>query len=189
MIDAEFILGLVARWAHILAAIGLMGGALFARVAAIPAADALPADARESFHEAARRRWLMVVMLCIALLLASGIYNFVVILRFRLHDDLKAPYHAMFGIKFLLALVIFFVASALVGRSSALEPMRRRRRLWLTVNLWLALVLVCLSGALRLMRDARPVAPPAAAGPAALSAPDLSLAALRAATAPDVRGC
>ncbi len=167
MIDADFILGLVARWAHILAAIGLMGGALFARVAAVPAADALPDDARGAFHEAARRRWLKVVMLCIVLLLASGIYNFIVILRFRLHDDLKAPYHALFGIKFLLALVIFFIASALVGRSPALEPMRRNRRLWLTVNLWLALVLVCLSGALRMMRDARPVPPASASVPAA----------------------
>ncbi|MEX0585738.1 MAG: hypothetical protein WD176_03790, partial [Pirellulales bacterium] len=58
-------------------------------------------------------------------------------------------YHAVFGTKVLLALAIFFIASALMGKSPALQKIRDNRRFWLTTNVVLAIIVVCLSGILR----------------------------------------
>jgi hypothetical protein len=55
----------------------------------------------------------------------------------------------LFGIKFLLALAIFFLASVLTGHSARTQKFRDNRRLWLTVNLVLAVLVVCISGILR----------------------------------------
>ena len=120
---------------------------------------------RKALHEQVRSRWSKVVMAAIAFLLLSGFYNFFLIVSGkRVPADLNGLYQAMFGIKFLLALVIFFIASALMGRSAAFAGIRSKAKLWLTLNLTLAVILVCISGAMRLIRDkALPAAKPAAA--------------------------
>ena len=46
----------------------------------------------------------------------------------------------------LIALVIFFLASALVGRSKTFEPMRAQRGKWLTIIVLLAAIVVAISG-------------------------------------------
>jgi uncharacterized membrane protein len=139
---------LVLRWMHILAATAAVGGTLFARVAFLPAVETLPEDQRRAVHEAARKRWSVVVMIAIAFLLASGFVNF---LFFKIKEpDLPKPgYHALFGIKFLVALAVFFLASALTGRGDAYAKIRARRKLWLTVTLGLAILVVFLSNLLR----------------------------------------
>jgi hypothetical protein len=48
-----------------------------------------------------------------------------------------------------LAFVIFAVASLLVGKTPAADRMRRNVRLWLNLNIVLAVLVVCLSGVLR----------------------------------------
>jgi hypothetical protein len=53
------------------------------------------------------------------------------------------------GVKILLALGVFFIAAALVGRSPALEPIRQNRAKWLRVLVALALIIVCISGFLK----------------------------------------
>jgi hypothetical protein len=106
----------------------------------------------------------------IAFLLVSGIYN---VIKKEQPPGVTALYHALFGIKFLLALVIFFVASALVGRSPALARIRRNARFWLSVNMALAITVVCISGVLRVLPQGNKPAKPAAsaAGPAELLCP------------------
>ena len=47
------------------------------------------------------------------------------------------------------ALLVFTLAIGLTGRSEAFAPLRRNRRLWLAVNLALAVVVVLISGVLR----------------------------------------
>lgn len=150
--DGDYILAVILRWTHILAAVAAAGGTFFARLALLPSLEQLPESQRQTLHEAVRRRWMKVVMAAIALLLASGLYNFVVIAR-SLPEELKPFYHSVFGVKFLLALMIFFIASALVGRSKAFERMRQRARFWLTLNAALIVLLLLLSGALRMARD------------------------------------
>jgi uncharacterized membrane protein len=171
VMDFAFIIALVSRWAHILAAITAVGGTIFIRYALLPSMATLPDAERRSLHEALRARWSKAVMLSILFLLVSGLYNFIVINR-GLRDGneamqgLKPMYHALFGVKFLLGVGIFVIASALVGRSPVFEKVRANAKLWATVNIALAVVLVCLSGFMRLSRDraAAPETPRQSAG-------------------------
>ncbi len=153
-----FAIALLSRWAHILAAITAVGGTIYVRYALLPSVATLPDEQRRTLVEALRSRWSKAVMISIVFLLASGLYNFIVIARSlntsgEAMQGIKPMYHALFGVKFLLALGIFFIASALVGRSAAFEKVRANAKRWATVNVVLAVVLVCLSGYMRLSRD------------------------------------
>lgn len=163
--DIDFVLALVARWMHILAAITAVGGTIFQRVALVPAVAKLADGDRRALAEALRSRWSKFVMASIAFLLISGFYNFLTIVR--LYDLPRPWYHALFGVKFLLALAIFFIASVLAGRSEATQKFRDNAKSWLTVNMCLAILLVMISGALKVM----PHTPKTAAAPPATGAP------------------
>lgn len=142
------ILGIVFRWAHILAAITAVGGVVFMRLALLPATAVLSEEQRRALQAEVRSRWVMPLMIALAFLLVSGLYNIIMnVTRY----DLSAVryYHPLFGIKFLLALVIMWIAAALTGRSQATEKIRANARYWLTVNLILAVIVVCISGILR----------------------------------------
>ena len=145
-------LGILLRWLHILPAIALVGGIIFARLALLPAAEALPEGHRKTLQEGVRQRWIKVVMAASGLLILSGLVNFVRIIK-GLPPEIQPFYHAMFGTKFVLALLVFFLASVLAGRSAAFEKMRQNSRFWLTLTMILAIVLVCISGVLRITRD------------------------------------
>ena len=93
-------------------------------------------------------RWRRFVHGGIALLLASGLYNFLVVTMPAHKGD--GRYHMLVGIKMLLALVLFFLASALVGRSSALQGLRDKARATLSVMILLAAVIVAISGYLKI---------------------------------------
>jgi len=139
-------LAILFRWLHMLAAITAVGGTIFMRLALLPAAALLPEAQRTALHQAVRRRWAGFVMASILFLLLSGFYNLIRKLQL---PDVPPSYHMLFGIKFILAIVIFFVASALVGRAAAFARMRANAKLWLTVNMVLAVLVVCISGVLR----------------------------------------
>jgi uncharacterized membrane protein len=151
--------GLFFRWIHLLAAITAVGGTIFMRFALIPAASTvLSAEQHGALREAIRVRWSKVVMSAIGLLLISGFINLFRVLSGSIPSPSQGLYHMLFGMKFLLALAIFFIASALAGRSEATRRFRDNARTWLTVNAVLAVILVCISGGLRQLRDvpARP---------------------------------
>ncbi|MEX0977540.1 MAG: hypothetical protein WDZ48_01735 [Pirellulales bacterium] len=144
--DTYYLLGLLFRWLHILAAITAVGGAVFARLVVFPALDPLPADQRGALHAVMRARWSKIVAAAIAFLLVSGLYNFtMVVIEYRV----PRWYHPVFGVKFLLALAIFAIASLLAGNSPASESLRRNAKAWLNLNIVLAVLVVCLSGVLR----------------------------------------
>lgn len=153
----------VFRWMHILAAITAVGATIFMRQALVPAVATLPQSEQPGFHDAVRKRWAMYVHLSIGFLLLSGFYTFIAYLRgYEFPEGSK--YHMFFGIKFLLALAIFFIASMLVGRSEASQRFRQKREFWLTLNVVLAVVLVCISGIMRFIpRTPKTPAEPAAA--------------------------
>lgn len=143
-------LGILFRWLHILAAITAVGGTIFMRMALMPSVKTLPDDQRKALHEGVRSRWVKFVMAAILFLLVSGFYNFLTKLKSPgIHADYNALYQSLFGVKFLLALVVFFLASALTGRAEAFVKIRQNARFWLTTNLVLAVVVVCISGVLR----------------------------------------
>jgi len=148
---------LLLRWAHILAAIVAMGGLVFARFGLVPALADIDAATRDRIHDAIRRRWLPWVIGAITVLLATGLANFL-IFNARVKADpefwgatwmRQTSYHALFGAKFLLAMVVFYFASALVGRGEGTQWVRNDRAKWLSVTLVLALAVVLLSGWMR----------------------------------------
>jgi len=141
---------IVMRWVHLGAAIVAVGGVFFLRAILHPVLMRLPDDQRASLRAALIARWKFVVHACVALILASGLYNYLVVLRPR-HAG-QGEYHMLIGIKILLALVIFFIAEALVGRAAAFESMRRAAPKWLAGYLLLAALIVAISGYLRFMR-------------------------------------
>lgn len=146
-------IAIAVRWLHIMGAITAVGGTIFMRLALLPAVSQLPDDHRRKLHEAVRSRWSRVVMVAIALLLASGFYNFVLKMR---SPGVTSLYQALWGIKFILAMGIFVIASALMGSSPAFARIRQNARLWLTVNLALAMVVVGLSSVLRSLKPPTP---------------------------------
>ena len=144
--DSQYILGLVFRWLHILAAITAVGGAVFARFVVLPALAPLSSLDRDSVNAAMRARWSKIVAAAIAFLLVSGLYNFMMItLQYRL----PSWYHPVFGVKFLSAFAIFAIAILLAGKTPAAETLRRNTKTWLNLNIALAVLVVCLSGVLR----------------------------------------
>ncbi|HVQ35785.1 MAG TPA: hypothetical protein VMT33_07210, partial [Candidatus Bathyarchaeia archaeon] len=92
-------------------------------------------------------RWRPVVAICIVLLLGSGLANFL-LFQSKLHHG-QPLYQGLFGVKFLAAMGVFFISSALAGRSAALQPMRDRMTLWVPVNAALVVLIVLISGILK----------------------------------------
>lgn len=148
---AEEALIYTARWLHLLAATLALGTPIFVRLALQPALGMLDGGLRAQVVEAIGKRWRVVVYVAIVIFLATGLYNF---LRpgapWRgFEADAKRNYHLIFGIKFLLALVIFFLNSALAGRSAALAYFRNNARTWTGVVIVLGLIVLVLSVMLR----------------------------------------
>jgi len=147
---------LLLRWAHILAAIVAMGALVFARFGLLPALGDFDTATRDRLHDSIRRRWLPWVIGAITVLLASGLANFL-LFNGRVKAEgwadggwmRQTSYHALFGAKFLLALVAFYFASALVGRGAGTQWVRNDRAKWLSVTLGTMLAVVLLSGWMR----------------------------------------
>ncbi|HTI50409.1 MAG TPA: hypothetical protein VL475_05640 [Planctomycetaceae bacterium] len=145
----ELTLFTLSRILHVGTAIVLVGGTFFVRFVLVPAASQALTDADHTrLRQAILSTWKKIVHGGIALLLASGALNYYRVIADRSHKG-DGLYHGLLGTKILLALAIFFIASALVGRSVGFEPMRQNARKWLAVNLLLALVIVAISGFLK----------------------------------------
>lgn len=139
----------LTRILHIGTAIVVVGGTFFVRFVLLPAAtQALPDDAHARLREAVMSTWKRIVHAGIALFLISGFFNYFRVLSEGKHTGDKL-YHALLGTKILIAMIIFVIASALVGRAGAFAPMRRNARTWLLVNLLLAGAIVAISGFLK----------------------------------------
>jgi hypothetical protein len=163
MSDPLFPLFLVLRYMHILGAIALMGGTIFMRFALRPVVVQLPDETKAALHEEVRRRWARFVMLATLLILVSGLTNLMLTGRFVFDPVLGMPkgYQMLVGIKFILALPIFFIAAILTGRTSMAKRMQANVEFWMNVNLTLALLMVLLGGFLRFV----PRQPKAAVAP------------------------
>lgn len=145
------VIALIVRWVHVFAAIAAIGGAVFARVALLPAiGEVLDEASRSKLHEAVRRRWMRVVHISVALLLITGGFNFYWL---ALRPNVPPmPYHAVFTIKFLAALVVFFLATVLTGTSPGLAGIRANRAKWLSIIIGLGAIIVLLSSVLGQVR-------------------------------------
>jgi uncharacterized membrane protein len=149
--DSLFWLLLILRYMHILGAIALMGSTIFMRFALRPAIGSIPPEAKATLHEEVRRRWAKFVMLATLLILVSGLFNLGLAARYEYKPVLGMDkgYHMVVGIKFLLALPIFFIAAILMGKTSLAKRFQANAEMWMNINLALALVMVLMGGMLK----------------------------------------
>jgi hypothetical protein len=121
------ILLILLRWAHVVSAILLLGGVIYARWVRQGMSD----------EEAARFRGLAITT--VVLLTLSGLYNFLN------KERTPSPYHAVFGVKALLALHVFAVA-ILLGKAGAASEKRLR---WMSGIAFSGVAIALLSAYLR----------------------------------------
>lgn len=125
-------LNTLSRVLHTVCGATLLGGAMYMRFVLAPAVPAGDGDAALSTLFAGRRKsWALCVAACSGLLLLSGAYNFVVVISN--YEKMPPPYHALFGVKFLVALAVMIVAAMVAGRSSAAQKMQRGLTKWLNI--------------------------------------------------------
>lgn len=125
------------RFLHIVSAITLIGGVLAWRFGAIRALAPLAPETRAKTGEALAAAWRPFVIFAIAGLLISGIYNFLN------KTGLTPAYHAVIGVKFLLALHVF-AAVILAGLPN--NPKRQRLLAGVAIS---GVAIVALSAVLR----------------------------------------
>lgn len=147
----------LSRCLHVLGAIVLLGGAIFTRYVLMPAASQLPEGEHDQLKRGIAKRWKPFLHGGITIVLLSGFYNYWIAMGPHKGDG---KYHMLMGIKILLAMVVFFIASVLPGRIPAFEGMRRNARTWLTITILCATVVVAIAGFLKV----RPI--PARSAPA-----------------------
>lgn len=153
--DIAAALPIIMRWVHIGSAMVAVGAPFFVRFALMPAASqTLDPTAHQALRDAINARWRKVVYGLITLFLISGSYTFLVVAPWKhMAPDDRRLYHMLFGIKVLAAFTIFFLASALAGRTAGLAPFRKQAELWLGVLLLAAAVILVCSGLLRHLHD------------------------------------
>lgn len=134
------------RWLHVSMAMVLVGGAFFQWIVLRPVARNVLESEHQKLREQILEKWRKVVGMGIGLLLLTGFYNYLVASN---PGDIWKPYHAVMGVKMLLALGVFFLASALTGRAAVFEGMRRQATTWLCLLIVLSLSVVALSSYLK----------------------------------------
>ena len=149
----NMLLDLLLRWIHIFGAIMLVGSTIYMRCVHVPAKLLSDDELSDAYNEAQRKFWSRMVMIASGQLLISGIINVVLIVQRYDIDKSEFPgnaYHAILGVKFLLAMVVFFLAAAISGRKALAKKVQQKEKMWLTVNMVLAIIVVCMAGVMRL---------------------------------------
>ena len=134
------LLPIVMRFVHVLSAVTLVGGVLAWRFAAIPSAAALAPETQTKVGNAFAAAWRPAVIAAVLGLLVSGSYNFMAKMG---STTLQPAYHAVFGVKFLLALHVF-ASTLLAARQN--NPRRERQLTGVAAS---GVLIVILSAVLR----------------------------------------
>ncbi len=137
-------LAIISRWTHVGTAIVLVGGTFFLRFVLTPVAAQFPDTDQVQLKSCVMAAWKKFIHAGIVLFLVSGFYNYLIVAA-PLHKGDKL-YHPLIGMKILLALGMFVIASALVGKSKVCEGMRKHATFWQSAILVIAAVVVGISG-------------------------------------------
>ena len=146
-------LAILMRWVHILSACLAIGGPFFMRFVVSPAAGKLEPAQAEELRKRIMSRWKHIVYLLILAFFVSGFYNFFAATHSARFAGAplseKVLYQALFGIKFMLALPMFVLASALSGRAKVFEPFRARQKFFTTIFLLFGVLVIVTGGIMR----------------------------------------
>jgi uncharacterized membrane protein len=145
------VLDIVLRWAHLIGAILLVGGIAYQWLVVGKGNIPTTADPAAAANNPQRRRWSIVVMAAITLLLVSGLINAALVsIRF----ELGPLYNSLLGVKLILGLIVFFLASVLSGRSALAQRLRASPKPWLMWLAVLSLVVVMLGSVMKNLEHA-----------------------------------
>lgn len=168
--EPEMLVTLFMRWIHIGTAIVLVGGLVFYQFVFVPIANKiLSDDERERLREPLMRRWKLFIHPPIVLFLISGFYTYAFVTSSQ-HEG-QALYHALFGIKFLLALGVFALGIMLTSTMKWSEQIRSKQALW-TLLLLLATAVVLIAGFMRVMPGPTSMDEPVGTEAAAAAVPE-----------------
>jgi len=109
------VLGVLMQWLHISSMAILVGGLIYARLAMTPASEALAPEGRDALGERAAAAFRPLTFAAMTGLLVSGLYNVIVT------PGHSVRYHALLGVKLLLAAHVFATVLLIV------QPKRERR--------------------------------------------------------------
>lgn len=143
-------LELATRWLHILSAVILVGGTIFIRLSVIPALN--KTESANEIFESIRTVWSKMVMASVLFLLLSGIVN---IYLKAVTYQLEVVYLTLLAIKFVLALIVFFLVSLLSGRSERAVKFRSGTG-WYDVTCLAMVALICLAGFMKVSSQKAP---------------------------------
>lgn len=158
--DGMYGLQLLSRLGHILSAIILVGGLFYIRQVLRPTGDSSGRPSADALFGGSRAGWAKWVGITTALLLATGLLNYV--LMIKQHERLASSYHMLAGMKMLIALVVFVLAALLAGRTAMADSFRQKWQTWLTLCLLLAIITVAVGSVLRTYPRTRKAGPTAA---------------------------
>jgi uncharacterized membrane protein len=146
-LDSVYWIMLASRFLHIVGAIILVGGLFYVRAILAPPADPRQDSDPDRLFGGRRAAWAMWVGIATLLLLVTGLWNYLQLIR--MHEKLAPSYHMIAGIKILIGFAVFLLAALLAGRSAAARSLRQKFRFWLTACLILGLMTVVLGSVLR----------------------------------------
>jgi uncharacterized membrane protein len=157
---------LILRWLHIISSIIVVGGVFYYRIAVLPAIESLPDAQRDSLTAGMRRNWAMLARLAILLLLVTGLTNMILVPKnYDFAEEGRKAFNILIGIKFLLALPIFFIVDMLNGRSATAQRFRQKSRMWLNLAVFLSIVVIVIGGYVRFIprtpKGSEAITPPA----------------------------
>lgn len=137
---------LASRVLHVLGAIILVGGLFYLWAVVRPSAANGGTASADQFFGGHRATWAKWVGITSGLLLATGLWNFVQMVKTY---EIATSYHMMGGIKILLSLVLMALAALLAGRTAIADTIRQKWRLWLSLTLIIGVLIVAVGGIMR----------------------------------------
>ena len=97
-------------------------------------------------------------MLASSLLLLSGIVNSIrILLGYEFASD---TYVLLLATKMMISLGIFWISAMLAGRSLSARQIQQNSKLWLNLNVALAIAVVCIAGFMKVTPRASKSKPP-----------------------------
>jgi uncharacterized membrane protein len=151
------------RLVHILSSIVLLGGIFYLLAVVAPKAVTSGGSA-DAWFDGNRAAWAKWVGITTALLLVSGLFNFV---NNVTTYKLVPSYHMLGTMKILLGLVVFFLAAIMAGKTPLADSFRQSMPKWLKVAMFVGILVVLIGGVMKTYpREPKPVEGPAILAPA-----------------------